>query len=80
MRTSRGYRLFDATSQWFNVLIFDGDPNFSMSGDAHRFNRSRFKAFVDFIFRKMEQDHCKLAHEADIQRARDLLKEIENSS
>lgn len=27
----------------------------------------------------MEQDHCKLAHEADIQRAKDPLKEVENA-
>lgn len=79
-RPSRGYRLFVATSQWFNVLIFNGDPNFSMSGDAYRFNRKRFKAFVDWLFRWSEQDHCRLAHKAEIQRAKDLLKEVERSS
>lgn len=79
-KLSRGYRLFDATSQWFNVLIFNGEPNFSMSGDAYRFNRRRFRAFVDFLFSWMEKDHCRLAHEADIQRAKALLKEVEENS
>ena len=79
-RPSRGYRLFDATSQRVNVLVFNGDPNFSMSGDAYRFNRKRFRAFVDWLFSWMEQNHCKLAHEADIQRAKDLLKEVEKGS
>ena len=39
--TSRLIRLGDALSQFFNVLIFNGDSNYSISGDAYRFRRAR---------------------------------------
>lgn len=76
-RPSRVFRLLDATSQWFNVLIFNGDPNYSMSGDAYRFERKRFGAFVDWLFSWYEKEHCKNAHFSDVQRARDLVSEAE---
>jgi len=78
-KLSRGYRLFDATSQWLNVLVFNGEANYSMSGDAYRYKRTWFMRLVNFLFSWMEKEHCRLAYEADIQRAKNLLKEANQS-
>jgi len=62
-------RLGDAASQFLNVLIFNGDPNHSVSGDAYRFNRRRLMRLLDWAFSPFESDHCRKAHEHDIQKA-----------
>lgn len=68
-------RLGDATSQFFNVLIFNGDPNYSISGDAYRFNRKILRWAVDTAFHVFECNHCRNAYENDVAKARRLLTE-----
>jgi len=69
-------KLGDAFSQFFNVLLFNGDPNYSISGDAYRFKREKLRKFVDLLFSRFEQEHCKKAYENDIEKARKLLKDL----
>lgn len=68
-------RLGDALSQFLNVLIFGGDSNHSISGDAWRFKREWLRKTIDFVFRPFEKDHCYKAHLHDIQKASRLLRE-----
>jgi hypothetical protein len=68
-------RLGDALSQFFNVLIFNGDPNHSVSGDAYRFNRVWLVRILDTIFYPFERDHCRKAYLHDVQKAARLLRE-----
>jgi len=72
------YRVFDAFSQLLNVLFYNGEPNYSMCGDAHRYDRKTFILVLDFIMSVVEKDHCRLSYEADIQRARDYIYEAEH--
>lgn len=73
--TPRWHRLIDATSQWFNVLLFNGEANYSISGDAHRLHRPRLRAFIDALMAPFEADHCRNAYLADIARALRLLEQ-----
>jgi hypothetical protein len=73
--TSRLHRALDATSQLFNVLIFNGDPNHSISGDAYRFRRRRLVRVIDYIFSHWEDDHCKKSYYNDVSKASALLRE-----
>lgn len=50
--TSRLIRAWDCISQLFNVLIFDGDSNYSISGDAYRLKRVRLQQFIDWLARR----------------------------
>lgn len=69
------HRLIDATSQWLNVLIFNGDPNHSISGDAYRLNRPRLERFIDTLFALIEDHHCYKSYRADVYRAHCLVQE-----
>jgi hypothetical protein len=73
--TSHLIRLGDAASQFFNVLIFDGDPNHSISGDAFRFGRRRLSACIDLLFSPFETEHCRAAYENDVRKAIKLVEE-----
>jgi len=80
VKLSRAHRLIDATSQWFNVLLFDGEANHSISGDAYRFGRVRLEQAIDGVFVRLpfglaESDHCRKSHEADVARAESLVAE-----
>ena len=68
-------RLGDATSQFFNVLIFNGDSNHSISGDAYRFKRERLRKFIDWVASPWEAEHCKVSYENDVAKARRLIDE-----
>jgi hypothetical protein len=68
-------RLGDATSQFFNVLLFNGDPNHSISGDAYRFKRERLRQFIDWMFSRWEVEHCKASHENDVAKGCRLCEE-----
>lgn len=72
---SRLIRLGDSLSQFFNVLIFNGDSNHSISGDAYRFCRYRLAAFIDWLFSPFEKDHCRQAYLNDVDKARMLVSE-----
>ena len=69
-------RLGDAASQFFNVMLFNGDPNYSVSGDAYRFKRVRLMRFIDWVFSPFEEDHCKMAYLNDVAKAKNLLLEV----
>ena len=73
-------RLGDATSQFFNVLLYNGDPNHSISGDAYRFKREKLRARIDWVFARLpfglaEEDHCRKAYENVVTKAGKLLAE-----
>lgn len=67
---SRVHRLFDATSQWLNVLLFNGDPNESISGRSYREKWSRSLAVIDSVLGK---GHCKSAYTRDVERAKEII-------
>jgi len=73
--TSRLTRLADATSQFFNVLIFNGDPNHSISGDAYRFKRVRLARVIDWLFSPWGLEHCRKAYLNDMAKAHRLVQE-----
>ena len=73
--TSRLIRSVDALSQLFNVLIFNGDPNHSISGDAYRFKRVRLMQFIDWLASPWEMEHCKKSYLNDVAKAARLLAE-----
>jgi len=72
---SRLIRLGDAASQFFNVLLFNGDSNHSISGDAYRFKRHRLRKFIDWLASPWEDEHCKVSYENDVAKAERLLAE-----
>lgn len=72
-------RLGDAFSQFLNVLLFNGDSNHSISGDAWRFKREWLRRPLDFVFGPFEKDHCYRAHLHDVQKASRLLREWSDS-
>jgi hypothetical protein len=72
-------RLGDAFSQFLNVLVFGGDSNHSISGDAWRFKRERLRKTIDFVFYPFERDHCFKAHVHDVRKASRLLREWNDS-
>lgn len=78
--TSRLIRLGDALSQFFNVLIFNGDPNHSVSGDAYRYGRYRLQAAIDWLFLPFEEDHCMKAFENDVSKAARLLRDVKGKT
>ena len=69
---TRLIRVGDAISQLFNVALFNGHPNESMSGRAWR-TQSKWHKLIDAIF-FFDPNHCKVAHENDIAYAKELLK------
>jgi hypothetical protein len=71
-------KLGDALSQFLNVLLLNGDPNHSISGDAWRYNRHKTRAVLDFVFYLFEKDHCYKAHLHDVRKATKLSQEWNN--
>lgn len=69
---SWGQRLGDATSQWANVAFLNGQPDESISGRSWRLRRHRFWRVMgrcaNALFR--DPEHCRLAYEQDLMRAR----------
>jgi len=73
--TARWIRALDAVSQLGNVLIFNGDPNYSISGEAYRRGRHRWRRFIDALFSPFETDHCRKAYENDVAKAIRLIED-----
>lgn len=73
VKESRLGRLGDAISQVLNVIIFNGNQNHSISGDAFRYGRARTLAVSNFLFRS--DDHCRLAHLKDVWNADRLISQ-----
>lgn len=74
---ARLIRLGDAFSQFLNVLIFGGDSNHSISGDAYRFKRERLMRMLDWVFYPFESEHCRKAYFHDVAKAVKLIAEHE---
>lgn len=75
MQRSYLSRVGTSLSQLVNTIILNGDPDESISGRAFRegsleAHATWFKAskIIDAIF-IWEKDHCKNAHEYDVERA-----------
>ena len=73
-RPGRFYRAIDALSQMLNVVLLDGDANESLSGRCDRQEWKTAERIIDAVF-WWESSHCRLAYQADVQRARDVLRE-----
>jgi hypothetical protein len=65
-------KIGDAFSQLMNVILFNGDPNQSISGDAYRLNRYNLRALIDSVL-WFDEDHCRQAYLKDVEYARKLL-------
>ena len=78
-RQSKIQRILDAISQLFNVIIFDGDANSSISGDSYKYNIKWRIKIIDSIFSPWQKDHCKSAYEKDVMLAYMLIEEHENT-
>lgn len=69
--TSRLIRVGDALSQLLNVALLNGHPNESLSGRAWRTQSKWFKVIDALLW--FDKDHCRTAHENDLEYARQLL-------
>lgn len=69
METPRWVRIGDAASQFLNSLVLDGEANESISGRAHREGWRLTERVINFLLAWLEPDHCRRAHQADVQRA-----------
>jgi hypothetical protein len=82
VNTPRLIKIGDALSQLFNVTFLprhrETTANESISGRAHRMGYKRLASIIDSIFSPWESDHCRKAHEKDVERARLLIKHEEN--
>lgn len=76
-RQTRFERFLDSLSQMFNVLIFNGDANSSISGDSYKYNIRWRIRIIDFIFSPWQKDHCKGAYQKDVMLAYMLIEEHE---
>lgn len=75
--TPKWIRLLDCVSQFFNVLLYNGDPNYSISGESYHKGRIRTRYLIDLLFSPFEQDHCRKAYLNDRNKAKKLLEERE---
>ncbi len=74
---NRFYKIADALSQLANVALLprvhQTTANESISGRAHRMGWKRTEKVINWILSPLERNHCRLAYEADIERAKQLL-------
>lgn len=75
MNTPRLIKIGDALSQLLNVTLLprhrETTANESISGRAHRLGWRRTERVIDWLFSPWEPEHCRRAHEKDVQRARE---------
>jgi len=76
LRPNYFIRVLDATSQWINTVLLNGDANESISGRAFRESWSIEKNINKLVF--WEADHCKIAYYTDLARAKTLVYKEEN--
>ena len=70
-------RLGDATSQWWNVCLFNGQPNESISGRSYRQGWTTRRRLIDWLLGRDRVGilrHCQLADLRDEKRAILLLE------
>jgi hypothetical protein len=78
LRPNYFIRLLDATSQWLNVFLLNGDVNESICGSALREEWKEPEKFINkLVF--WEADHCRVAYYADLARAKTLVYKEENT-
>jgi hypothetical protein len=75
LRPAYLHRVFDALSQFLNVLVLNGDANESISGRAHRLEWTLVESIIDKAF-FWEHAHCYWAYMNDLERARQLIKGV----
>jgi hypothetical protein len=70
-------RVGDLASQALNTILLGGSPDESTSGRSYRQGVlqdhkgwSLMRRFVDGLFSVYEEDHCKKAYYADLERAK----------
>ena len=77
---SRIAKIGDAISQLINVAFLpkhiDTNANESISGRAYRSNWICTVKTIDWLFSWYEKNHCRLSYEADIDRAKKLLEQV----
>jgi len=67
--SNRLFRCGDALSQFFNVLLLNGDPNESISGRSYRQSWTTAAAMIDFL---LGEYHCRDSFYNDVKRAKAL--------
>lgn len=81
LRPRYGWRLGDATSQWFNAAILGGDANESISGRAARITAVENKQhrgwntayrWINKAMSRWQENHCMEAFLNDVARAQAL--------
>jgi hypothetical protein len=81
-RISRSSKLLTVASQTLNVILFDGEPDETISGRAWRegylggnpvWEQRRRQIDALFLWWRGEHDHCRQSHEKDIVFARMIL-------
>lgn len=78
MSTRRWFvELGASISQFFNVLLFRGDSNYTISSDNFRLQRKGFMKFVDFLFSPFEKEHCMKSYYYDLTKARQFIYQHE---
>jgi hypothetical protein len=70
-------RLFSATSQWFNVLLLNGQPNESISGRCYRESWITSMMIINKIF-FWQNHHCRGAYMKDIEWAKAYLADYKD--
>jgi hypothetical protein len=65
--TERLLKLCTLSSQFTNVLLFNGHPDETICGRAYREGRTNWVRVLDGVFGK---GHCKASHMLDIEFAR----------
>ncbi len=70
-------KVLDATSQWLNCFLFNGDPNECISGRCWREDRA-IRESIDWLFFVIagESDHCENAFKKDTAWASHRLRRI----
>lgn len=75
---SRWFKLITVASQTLNVLLFNGSPNETVSGRAHRQGRieadpkwAKAADWINWLFR--DPHHCLKSHLLDLQFARAIV-------
>jgi hypothetical protein len=63
------WRIWSATSQWFNVVVLLGHPNESISGRCYREPWPRAMALINKMF-FWQVNHCKSAYNNDLKWAK----------
>ena len=67
-------RLGNAMSQFFNVLLLNGDANESISGRSYRCGW-RSEKYIDMVFSWFsDEDHCMMSHVNELKWANSFIK------